>query len=739
MARSLSTSRCRIVAVVLALGWAHGSTAASVHVVASDPLAARDMAAGDTTWREVSRVGGVIRAVAAEDDRAYIVLGPRVLVLDAKAPGSLTLLGASPALADAPQVLAPDGDRLHAAIDGVGLVTLDVRDPSAIKVASIAPMPGRWTALVRSGTRLAAIVDRALVIFDGSTSPPIEIGRAEASALFDYVPLDIAWAGDFLALSASGGRGKRGGFGVVDVSVPSKPELRGWVEDENPDVIGARPGRLAVTMIVEGVTASGEPKTEWVLASYHVAADGDLLPLGRVVLDHFGGPVDVVFDGDVAFAGVTLANFVVAVSAPGDRPPTVVSHWSANRAGLRPGVGVVSGLAAAAGRVYVPRTAELGRDGVCPGPGLIALALGPSGELAAESEWSTTDTGTATAVAIDGTTAFVANPGCGLRVYDVSQPGVPQIRDAWWAGRGVGIGDWSGFSSPNTLILDSGRLYASDAGLIGGMNTVRIFDARSLPLVQLGAIDLPGAVAVAVRGTTMVVVGSAQDLNGGPSKEWLRVYDVGDPEGPIETGRIDDELDAVRDIAPFADGLFIAATGRNYHVVEVRRPGEPLIATLLPTNGRPRRLAAIANGDFVSALGTPSGESPIPFGLLDVLAATERTLLAKSRVVEPVPYRNYGSCHRWGLAVDGDRAYVAPMNGIVYEVDVSDPNAARLAATLRTGGGACDVAISGDLMAVADGDAGLALFRRDGGGGGGGVRGGRVFLPLAWRRRMPGP
>ena len=66
-------------------------------------------------------------------------------------------------------------------------------------------------------------------------------------------------------------------------------------------------------------------------------------------------------------------------------------------------------------------------------------------------------------------------------------------------------------------------------------------------------------------------------------------------------------------------------------------------------------------------------------------------------------------------------------------------NAARLAATLRTGGGACDVAISGDLMAVADGDAGLALFRRDGGGGGGGVRGGRVFLPLAWRRRMPGP
>ncbi len=73
------------------------------------------------------------------------------------------------------------------------------------------------------------------------------------------------------------------------------------------------------------------------------------------------------------------------------------------------------------------------------------------------------------------------------------------------------------------------------------------------------------------------------------------------------------------------------------------------------------------------------------------------------------------------------------MNGIVYEMDVSDPNAAGCRGS--TGGGACDVAIARDVMAVADGDAGLALFRR--GGDGDEVRGGRVFLPVAWRR-VPG-
>ncbi len=557
-----------VIGLAMSIGVAIDSGADRIR--ASSPEAVVRQNSDTATWREVSRVGGVVRAVAAEGDRAYVALGPRVLVLDAKAPGSLTLLGASPALADAPQVLAPDGDRLHTAIDGVGLVTLDMRDPNAIAITSTVPLPGRWKALVRSGTRLAAIIDRALVVFDSSTSPPIELGRAEPSALFDYVPQDIAWAGAFLALSASEGLGKGGGFGVVDVSVPSKPELRGWVEDERPAVIGGRAGRLAVTLLVDGVTPSGEPRTDWVLASYNVAANGDLLPLGRVVLDDFGGPVDVVFDGDVAFVGVTLANYVVAVSAPGDRTPAVLSHWTSSRAGFGPSTGIVSALAVVAGRVYVPRTAELGRDGVCPGPGLIALALGPSGELATESEWATTDTGKATAVAIDGSTAFVANPGCGLRVYDVSKPEVPQMRDAWWAGRGVGIGDESGIS-PNTLILDGGRLYASDAGTTSGMNTVRIFDTRRLPLVQLGTIDLPGAGAVAVRGPTMVVVGTAQDPGGGPSKAWLRVYDVGDPTAPILTGRIDDELDGIRDVAPLDDGLFVAATRWNYHVVDVRR------------------------------------------------------------------------------------------------------------------------------------------------------------------------
>lgn len=737
MIRSRPTSRCLTVAAALALWLAPESVTGTANMVSADRVAVHSLAVSDTAWQEVARVGGVIRAVAAEGDRAYVALGPRVLVLAAASPGVLTLVGTSPALADAPRVLAPDGARLHVAIDGVGLVTLDVRDPGAITIASIVPMAGRWTALVRSGTRLAAIVDRSLIVFDCGASPPIELGRAEQSTLFDYIPQDIAWAGAFLALSTSEGLGKGGGFGVVDVSVPSKPELRGWVEDEHPVVIGARAGRLAVTLIVDATTPGGEASTEWVLAAYGISANGDLSPLGRTVLDEFGGPVDVVFEGDVAFVGNALANTVIAVGAPGDGPPIVLSRWSSDTIGIPSGdVGIVSGLAVAAGRIFVPQVASLGREGICRGPGVLALAVGPSTALAIETKWATADTGAATAVAIDGTTAFVANPGCGLRAYDVSNPEVPQIRDAWWAGRGLGIGDQSGFS-PNSLVLEGGRLYASDAESISGAVSVRIFDARRLPLVQLGAIDLPGVTALSVRGRTMVVVGTAPDPSGGPSKAWLRVFDVGDPKAPVQTGLIDDELDSVRDVAAIADGLFVAATGANHYVMDTRPSGEPKTTAVLPTNGAPRRVAAVSNVGFVSALLTPRGASPLPLGLLDVLGATDRTLLAKSRVVEPVPGRAFAPCHRWGLAVDRGRAYVAPMNGLVYAVDIDDPNAARLVVALRTGGSACDVAVAGDVMAVADGEAGLALFRR--GEAREGMRGERVFLPFAGRRRTSRP
>lgn len=86
--------------------------------------------------------------------------------------------------------------------------------------------------------------------------------------------------------------------------------------------------------------------------------------------------------------------------------------------------------------------------------------------------------------------------------------------------------------------------------------------------------------------------------------------------------------------------------------------------------------------------------------------------------------------------MDGDDVYVAPMNGKVYQVDVTNPNAARLTAVIPTGGGACDVAIAGDVMAVADGDAGLALLRREEGGG---TRFCSIFLPFAWHRRTRAP
>lgn len=680
-------------------------------------------------WQQVARVGGIVRAVAAEGDRVFAALGSRVLVLRPNADGGIELLGQSPPLPDVPRVLEAHGDRLYVGSDGMGLLTLNVADPSAITVESTVRVTGRWTALARSGGRLAAILGQELVVFDCTVRPPIELGRAAPEAMFGYVPKALAWAGQRLAISASGGGKGNGGFGVVDVTSPSHPVLRGWVEDENPRVIVARDDRLAVTIIDTFDTGNGERTTGTFVATYRITPAGDVAPLGRTLLGAFDGLVDMAFDGDQLYLGDARGSMVIAVHAPGDGPPAVRSRWQSDSVAidpLAPGA-VVHSVAAVNGHVYVPQSPVAAHDGHCAGPGVVALSLDGAERLLPVGVWATADTGSATLVAAVGTTAFVANPGCGLRVYDVADPLAPTALDAWWAGRGTGSLDFAGYS-PSRMVVAGDRLYTLDDVEVSGRNVLRILDARRTPLEQLAAIELPSPSALAVSGRSLLVAGRGSGTD--VPNAWLRVYDVDDPAAPVLVGKIEEELDAIVDIAAAGDGFFVAAARRRYYLVDVRRPSDPSIPSVLESDGAVRRVAVRSDGRILAALVTPRGSSPSTLGLLDVLSMSGTALHANGRLVEPLADRLFSD--GWGIALGDGHAFVAPNTGRVYEVDVDDPVRPRLLQSIVTGGDASDVAILGDVMLVADGAAGLALFERampsiD--------RTWRVYLPETFSRR----
>lgn len=243
---------------------------------------------------------------------------------------------------------------------------------------------------------------------------------------------------------------------------------------------------------------------------------------------------------------------------------------------------------------------------------------------------------------------------------------------------------------------------------VSGKGIVRILDARRPPLEQLAAIELPSPSALAISGRWLLVAGRASGTD--TLNAWIRVYDVNDPTAPVLFGKIEEELDAIVDIAEVGDGLFVAAARRRYYVVDVRWPSEPVFPSVLASDGAVRRVAVAPDGRILAALVTPSGGSPITLGLLDVLTLSGTALKANGRLVEPLADRPFSN--GWGVAFGAGHAYVAPNTGQIYEVDVDDPARPRLLQTLTTGGDASDVAIHGDVMLVADGAAGLSLFQR---------------------------
>ncbi len=276
--------------------------------------------------------------------------------------------------------------------------------------------------------------------------------------------------------------------------------------------------------------------------------------------------------------------------------------------------------------------------------------------------------GTARSVAVVGEVAYVAAGPGGLRLFDLSEPTLPER--ASLDGFVVEIGD------------------AVDDDVIGFLAFVATTDGLAVidvtdPLAPVLLASLPLAAglgeAVAALGTTVFVAAGA---------DGVFVVDVAAPEEPVVRASVETAAPALG-LAISGARLIVAAGEAGIENVDVTLPDRPVPIDRIDTEGTARAVAPrgrrlfVADGD--EGLVVFDSANPVRLGSLATGA----------------PGR--------GLATTADRVWAADGDGLA-EIDPANPAAPRLVERFETAGTANDVALAGEWALVADGADGLAII-----------------------------
>lgn len=268
--------------------------------------------------------------------------------------------------------------------------------------------------------------------------------------------------------------------------------------------------------------------------------------------------------------------------------------------------------------------------------------------------------GTAFAICIRDTYAYVADGPGGLQVVDISTPTSPQV---------VGSA-----GTPH----DATDVYAAGGfAFVAAGDSVHVIDV-SIPAAPqiVGSVGLPDqAYGVTVSGNYAYV---AADWFGG-----LQVVDVSTPSSPTVVGSYDDYGEA-RDVA-FSDGfVYVAYPGAGMAVIDVTTPTTPVLVDVLIFPGliSTNRITVAGSYAYVCSGNTGS------LRIVDISSP------AAPFEVAGVPAPINAS----DAAFVGDRVFVA--SWAIHVVDVTDRSNPRTVGTVKAGD-AVGVAVSGDYCYTA--------------------------------------
>jgi beta-galactosidase len=623
---------------------------------------------------EVGQLGGETTAVTVADGRAYVGVGPRLVVLDVSDPLHPARTGESAALPGSIDDIAVSVEHAYVAAGRGGLQVFDVTAGGDPRAVGSWDSPGYAHAVFAvAGRAYVADEPGGLRVLDiGDPAAPREIGHWTPTHYARTVAVFVS--GDH-AYVADGNRG----IAIVDVRDPTTPRPVGeWGPGAGAHsvwVIGdlAYVGSIAGLYVVDvhdpaaprwvGLATTGRTVSDvWARDGYaYLAVQGE----GVRVVDvrdpdaprEVGAwrPTDY---GSAAAVSGDGAHLFVADSYRGVHVLDTSDPTAPRAVGMVRALSYAFSAAADGGHAYVAD----------PFIGLWVVDLGdpraPRGVAVVDVGYG------ATRVTASDGHAYAAMGRQGLRIMDVRDPSAPRQVAAVEAR-----------SSTQDVCVTDGHAYLADGW--SGLRVVDVHDPAAPR--EVGTADTAGdATAVDVRAGRAYVVGATTgpDAPGG-----LHIIDVRDPGAPREVGRL--ELpDLVPDVAASGGYAYVMAMGSegdgSLHVVDVRDPTAPRDLGPTPMGGIPRSVSVRGDRLYVSFAYMPGtgGAGVLVFDVRD--PATLREIGS---------WRARGAGHAVGIHVSGDYAYVATAEGGLTILRITEATGAAglfLPLAVRTVGAAAE-------------------------------------------------
>jgi hypothetical protein len=287
--------------------------------------------------------------------------------------------------------------------------------------------------------------------------------------------------------------------------------------------------------------------------------------------------------------------------------------------------------------------------------------------------------GSARAVAVSGTLAYVADGSAGLVIFDVANPAAPVRLGGYDTlglaysvavsgtlayvadyDRGLQVFDVSNPTAPARLATYDTSGYAWDVAVLGtwvyvadGAAGLQIIDVTNPAApVRVGGYDTSGyARGVAVSGTLVYV---ADDAAG------LVIIDAANPAAPVRVGGFTAGGNA-QSVAVAGTVAYVAHGTTGLHLVDVTNPAAPVRLGGYSPGGNARDVAVF--GTLACLVGDDAGLQTASLQILDVSSPTAPVRL--------VGYSTGGAA--MGVAVRGSTVYVADGDPGLEIVDLSPP------------------------------------------------------------------
>ncbi|MBP8123643.1 MAG: hypothetical protein KBG20_12315 [Caldilineaceae bacterium] len=326
-------------------------------------------------------------------------------------------------------------------------------------------------------------------------------------------------------------------------------------------------------------------------------------------------------------------------------------------------------------------------------------------------------------LALAGSHLLVASIMGGVRIADVSLPGSPVYTSAFrsigWArnlaivddfiymaegGRGLWILESAkineGLGAAHFIDLENAALDITVSGhhvfIAGGKAGIKILDATDPANPTLVAThDTPGSAwQIAIVGSNAYIA----DYDGG-----LRILDISDIARPVEVGSIPPPSASVEVTAVSASANFVFMyAGTELHILSIAdNPTAPTQAGIYASGLHLSNVIAEGTTLYLS-----EGFDTYRLLVLDISNPAKPVEIGS----HPLTSSLFGPSV-WEVAKEGDRVAVAfGYDGLVV-FDVSAPATPKQIGRYSTAWEAAGVVMSGDTVAIGNGDGGLLLLR----------------------------